>query len=99
MTSWPLSAAARAHARPTTPAPTTSTSMQRAPAKRAARRPPRIIISRVRLLRSDAHLRCRSENFGINLLLVFDEVLLEHAYELACRGVERRLVGPGFHGI
>src|SRR5262245_38594962 len=47
-----------------------------------------------RLLRRDAHLGCGGAHVGIDVLLILDEVLLEHAHELARGVVEGGFVLP-----
>src|SRR5262249_40934698 len=51
------------------------------------------------LLRRDAHFGSGRAHVGIDVLLVFDEVLLEHAHQLARGLVERGFVLPGLHPI
>src|SRR5215470_20381379 len=52
-----------------------------------------------RLLRRDAHLGRSGAHVGIDVLLVLDEVLLEHAHQLARGVVEGGFVLPGLHRI
>src|SRR5882724_8869530 len=52
-----------------------------------------------RLLRRDAHLGCGGAHVGVDVLLVLDEVLLEHAHQLARGVVEGGFVLPGLHRI
>src|SRR5262249_39060985 len=51
------------------------------------------------LLRREADLGSGRAHVGIDVLLVFDEVLLEHAYQLARGLVERGFILPGLHRI
>src|SRR4051794_10292140 len=89
-TSCPACAAARATARPITPAPTTRTCISRAQKSegRPLGRPPSGRHTRCRSLGGDTHLGCGGADVRVDVLLEFLEVRLEHADQLACRLVE-----------
>src|SRR5262249_46885114 len=53
----------------------------------------------LRSLRRDAHLGGGGTHVAVDVLFVFDEILLEHAHELARGFVERRFVLPGLHRV
>src|SRR5690242_396014 len=99
MTSWPARAAARAIARPTTPAPMTRTCMGRlGELIRHGRACPGHDVSNA-LLRGDPHFRRGRLDVVVDVRLELDEVVLEHAHQLARRLVELGFVLPGLVGI
>src|ERR1700722_13148858 len=96
ITSCPDIAARRATASPTTPAPTTKTCIQQTETPRFDSGD---CLYAGALFRRDPHLGRRRLDVGIDVGFVFDEVLLEHAHELARGLIEGRFVLPGLHRI
>src|SRR4051794_33938526 len=98
-TSCPACAAARATARPITPAPTTRTCISRAQNQKGGHWAALRVAIQCRSLGGDTNLRCGGADVRVDVLLEFLEVCLEHADELACRLVELGLVLPGFDRV